>query len=204
MRTKNFEHGLALDAAVTVDFFPWGMADNAVLNVDERGRDRAHQRPAHRHRGGALMLRELNRRLRRLQRAARRGRPGREGFSLVEIMIVLMILSVGVLPIAVIQHQARARGHRGRPPHRGHHHRPGPARAGQGPGLRQRRRPRTGSRARSPGQVQVTNVSFGLDRVDVTVTWNTANAAEDADGLEPDVHALTRRPCRGTGNRKTR
>ena len=33
MRTKNFEHGLALDAAVTVDFFPWGMADNAVLNV---------------------------------------------------------------------------------------------------------------------------------------------------------------------------
>ena len=32
---------------------------------------------------------------------------GREGFTLVEIMMVLMILTVGVLPIAVIQHQAR-------------------------------------------------------------------------------------------------
>ena len=34
-------------------------------------------------------------------------RPGREGFSLVEIMMVLMILAVGILPVAVIQHQAR-------------------------------------------------------------------------------------------------
>lgn len=33
LRTKNFDHGLTLDAAVTVDFFPWGMANAAVLNM---------------------------------------------------------------------------------------------------------------------------------------------------------------------------
>ena len=32
---------------------------------------------------------------------------GREGFTLIEILMVLMILTVGVLPIAIIQHQAR-------------------------------------------------------------------------------------------------
>lgn len=31
----------------------------------------------------------------------------REGFTLVEILMVLFILSVGILPLAVIQHQAR-------------------------------------------------------------------------------------------------
>jgi len=34
-------------------------------------------------------------------------KPNREGFSLVEILMVLFILSVGVLPLAVIQHRAR-------------------------------------------------------------------------------------------------
>lgn len=33
LRSREFDHGLALDAAVTVDFFPWGMADNAVLSI---------------------------------------------------------------------------------------------------------------------------------------------------------------------------
>ena len=31
----------------------------------------------------------------------------RDGFTLVEILMVLFILSVGILPLAVIQHQAR-------------------------------------------------------------------------------------------------
>ena len=43
----------------------------------------------------------------RARRAAGPRRPDRKGFSLVEIMMVLLILSVGVLPIAVIQHRAR-------------------------------------------------------------------------------------------------
>ena len=33
LRQKNFDNGLQLDAAVTVDFFPWGMADGTVLNL---------------------------------------------------------------------------------------------------------------------------------------------------------------------------
>ena len=34
LRSKNFEHGLALDAGATIDFFPWGMASAAVLNMN--------------------------------------------------------------------------------------------------------------------------------------------------------------------------
>jgi type IV fimbrial biogenesis protein FimT len=33
IRTNNFDDGVALDANVTVDFFPWGMADGAVMNL---------------------------------------------------------------------------------------------------------------------------------------------------------------------------
>jgi len=36
IRQYNFEHDLVLDAAVTVDFFPWGMADAAVLNISNK------------------------------------------------------------------------------------------------------------------------------------------------------------------------
>ena len=124
------------------------------------------------------MLRDLNRRLRRLQRAARAGRPGCEGFSLVEIMIVLMILSVGVIPIAVVQNQARrevAEADR-------HTEAITIAQAqlervkglGFGNVVAQ-----NGVQGGFAWQVQVVNVAFGLDRIDVIVTWNTANAAEN-------------------------
>ncbi len=33
LRSQNFDHGLALGADVTVDFFPWGMANGAVFNL---------------------------------------------------------------------------------------------------------------------------------------------------------------------------
>ena len=33
LRSYNFDHGLALDADVTVDFFPWGMANDAEFNL---------------------------------------------------------------------------------------------------------------------------------------------------------------------------
>ena len=33
--------------------------------------------------------------------------PGNDGFSLVEIMMVMLILTVGILPLAVIQHSAK-------------------------------------------------------------------------------------------------
>ena len=36
IRDHNFDHGLALDAAAVVDFFPWGMADAAVLQISNK------------------------------------------------------------------------------------------------------------------------------------------------------------------------
>ena len=33
LRTRNFDHGLALDANFTVNFFPWGMADATVMVI---------------------------------------------------------------------------------------------------------------------------------------------------------------------------
>ena len=33
LRSHNFDHGLALGAGATVDFFPWGMANGAVFNL---------------------------------------------------------------------------------------------------------------------------------------------------------------------------
>jgi len=41
LREKNFPRGLELDAAVTVDFFPWGMADATVLTLSNHAGDSA-------------------------------------------------------------------------------------------------------------------------------------------------------------------
>ena len=51
------------------------------------------------------MLEKIDSRRRRLM--ARLASASRDGFSLVEIMMVMVILTVGVLPLAVIHHQAR-------------------------------------------------------------------------------------------------
>ena len=53
------------------------------------------------------MMRRMNRKFRNLLATGRLPGFGREGFTLIEIMMVLMILSLGVLPIAVIQHRSR-------------------------------------------------------------------------------------------------
>jgi len=36
LREKNFDHGMALDAAVSVDFFPWGTANAANLEISNK------------------------------------------------------------------------------------------------------------------------------------------------------------------------
>ena len=53
------------------------------------------------------MMRLLHKKIQNFLGRGRANRRDREGFTLVEIMMVLLILSLGILPIAVIQHQAR-------------------------------------------------------------------------------------------------
>ncbi len=123
------------------------------------------------------MMRDLNRRLRRALGRGRIAPPGRGGFSLVEIMIVMMVLAIGVIPIAVVQSQARREVMEA-------------DRHTEAIALAQAQLERlkglgfgnivaeNGVQGALTWQAQVANVSFGLDRIDVTVTWNTANTAE--------------------------
>ena len=123
------------------------------------------------------MLQRMNRKIRRVLASGRLPGFGREGFTLVEILMVLMILTVGVLPIAVIQHRSRSQVSEA-------------DRATQAIVLAQMHLERTkgmgfGNAVNSQGQtgqitwdVQVTNVAFGLDRVQVTTTWQNDGAQE--------------------------
>lgn len=122
------------------------------------------------------MWRKLTRRIhgRRRPRAVR---PGREGFSLVEIMMVLVILSVGVLPIAIIQHRARGEVNEA-------------DRHTQAIAVAQMQMERlksqgfgnivneNGTEGAINWVAQVNNVAFGLDRVTVTATWQNKGAVE--------------------------
>jgi len=119
----------------------------------------------------------MNRKIRNVLGSGRLPGFGREGFTLVEIMMVLMILSVGVLPIAVIQHRSR-------------HQVSEADRSTQGIQLAQMHLERTkglgfGNAVNDAGQtgeiawtVQVTNVAFGLDRIQVTTTWKDGDVEE--------------------------
>lgn len=110
------------------------------------------------------MLTNIQRRLRRAMRA------DRAGFSLVEILVVLMILGVGIIPIAVIQHRA------GREVTESDHYTQAVTVAqaqlerikGRGFGIAVAD---SGSLGRINWNAQVSNVSFGLDRVEVTASW---------------------------------
>jgi prepilin-type N-terminal cleavage/methylation domain-containing protein len=111
------------------------------------------------------------------QRRLQAPRPGREGFSLVEIMMVLVILSVGVLPIAVIQHRARAEV--------GEADRHTQAIAVAQMQLERMKSLGFGNIAADNGVsgnvtwvAQVNNVAFGLDRVTVTTTWQNKSVVE--------------------------
>jgi prepilin-type N-terminal cleavage/methylation domain-containing protein len=113
----------------------------------------------------------LNRKIRNMMATGRLRAFGREGFTLIEIIMVLMILTIGVLPIAVIQHRARDQVSEA-------------DRATQAIEVGQAQLERItgmgfGNTVPGNGQVgnvtwtaTVTNVSFGMDRVEVTVTWD--------------------------------
>jgi len=104
---------------------------------------------------------------------AGRGRkflPGRGGFTLTEIIVVLGILAIGILPLAVVQSRAR------RDVTRSDMYTQAITIAQSQ--LEQMKGRGFGNAVPDSGQVgqiqwwaNVTNVSFGLDRYDVTVIW---------------------------------
>ena len=123
------------------------------------------------------MMRLLHGKFQALRRTGPRLVPGREGFTLVEILMTLMILTVGILPLAIIQHRAR-------------HEVSESDRFSQGITVAQAQLERIkglgfGNAVADTGQVgyvswtaTVTNVSFGLDRIDVSVSWQNGNAVQ--------------------------
>jgi prepilin-type N-terminal cleavage/methylation domain-containing protein len=112
------------------------------------------------------------------ERIARQvARTDRQGFTLVEIMMVMVILSVGVLPIAVIQHQAR------REVNEADRHTQAIAVAQMQ--IEQMKSQGFGQAVAGNGTVgnvnwvaQVQNVSFGLDRITVTASWQNKDVVE--------------------------
>ena len=118
------------------------------------------------------MMCRMNRKFRNMMVTGKLPGWSREGFTLVEIMMALMILTIGVLPIAVIQHQARREVSEA-------------DRHTQGVQIAQMHLERIkgmgfGNAVPDSGQlgyigwtVRVTNVSFGMDRIDVITTWET-------------------------------
>lgn len=115
------------------------------------------------------MMRRLHRRIRRFLGFGQMG--NRDGFSLVEILMVLLVLSVGLLPVVIIQHRSRKEVSEA-------------DRYTQAVTVAQAQMERIkgmgfGVAAPDSGQVgevdwncTVTNVSFGLDRIEVTASWS--------------------------------
>lgn len=114
-----------------------------------------------------------------LKRFLRRGKiawPGREGFTLVEILMVMMILSVGILPIAIIQHRARSEVTRSDV-----YTQAVTVAQAQLERLKSRGFGNIANEAGVDGVINwnatVNNVGFGLDRLEVTVNWQEGGNA---------------------------
>ena len=116
------------------------------------------------------MMRQLNRNIRQLLGQGPRLLPDREGFSLVEILMVLMILTVSIIPLAMIQHSARREVQKSDVYTQSLNVAQSQLERIKGLGF--------GAAVPDSGMIdniqwtaRVTNVSFGLDRIEVTTTW---------------------------------
>ncbi len=121
------------------------------------------------------MLNKLNKAWRRF--LSRGPAAGREGFTLVEILMVLMILSIGILPIAVIQHRARKEVSEADRYTEGIIIASSQLERIKGMGF--------GNTAADSGAIghvnwtaQINNVAFGLDRIVVTTSWQNEGVIE--------------------------
>jgi len=109
-----------------------------------------------------MMLTKLNRKCCR--------KMNNNGFTLVEIMMVMMILTVGILPLAVIQHRARQEVTKSDLQTQGITVAQDQLERMKGLGFGNADTD-TGSVGSVQYMTSVTNVSFGLNRLEVTVTW---------------------------------
>ncbi len=109
---------------------------------------------------------------------SRRARlPARDGFTLPEIVIVLLVLTIGILPLAVVQSRARGEVQRS-------------DRYTQALALAQSQleqlkgagfaaaAPDSGQNGTLRWRTAVDNVGFGLNRIRVTVTWQDRTGAQ--------------------------
>ncbi len=93
-----------------------------------------------------------------------------EGFTLIEILMVMMILSIGILPVAVIQHRGRQEVTKADQYTKGIMVASSQLERAKGMGFGNAVAD-SGSIGNVDWNLQVNNVSFGLDRLIVTSSW---------------------------------
>ncbi|MCP4293401.1 MAG: prepilin-type N-terminal cleavage/methylation domain-containing protein [bacterium] len=108
----------------------------------------------------------MMKRLHKLLRTA----PNNEGFTLIEILVVLFILSVGVLPLAVIHHRARREVTSSNNYTQAMLVAQDQLERIKGLGFGNAA-PDTGQSGNITWVCTVTNQSFGLDRLEITTSW---------------------------------
>jgi len=103
--------------------------------------------------------------------------PGRDGFSLVEMLVVMMILAVGILPVAIVQHQARREVVKSDLYTEAVIVSQSQLERLKGMGFGNAA-PDSGVAGRITWTARINNVSFGLDRIDLITTWQSKDGQE--------------------------
>ena len=103
--------------------------------------------------------------------------PGRDGFSLVEMLVVMMILAVGILPVAIVQHMARREVVKSDLYTEAVIVSQSQLERLKGMGFGNAV-PDSGIAGRITWTARINNVSFGLDRIDLITTWQSKDGQE--------------------------